>query len=164
MEASQRKTIVAELSECIRKGNAHVSFEKSVAALPKALRTRTPESLPYSIWQLVEHIRITQWDIVEFCSSATHESPPWPKGYWPESIPEEVSDDAWKKSLTQIGDDRARFLKLIEDADRDLLEPFAHGDGQNLFREALLIADHNAYHVGEIIVVRRLLGDWPVKE
>jgi len=73
--------------QCIQKGNAHVSFEDSVADLPKALRTRIPESLPYSIWQLVEHIRITQWDIVEFCASAAHESPPWPKGYWPEAVP-----------------------------------------------------------------------------
>ena len=160
MEASQRKTIVTELIHCIQKGNAHVSFEESVAKLPKELRTRTPESLPYNIWQLVEHIRITQWDIVEFCSSATHESPHWPKGYWPEGVPDEVGDDAWEKSLAQIRADRRRFFMLIQNPNRDLLEPFEYGDGQNLLREALLIADHNAYHVGEIIVVRRILGDW----
>jgi hypothetical protein len=160
MEASQRKTIVTELVQCIQKGNAHVSFEDSVAGLPKELRARIPQSLPYGIWQLVEHIRITQWDIVEFCASSIHESPPWPKGYWPEAVPDEVSDDAWEKSLAQIGEDRTRFFKLLKDPKRDLLKPFGYGDGQNLFREALLIADHNAYHVGEIIVVRRQLGDW----
>jgi uncharacterized damage-inducible protein DinB len=160
METAQRKTIVTELIQCIQKGNAHVSFEESVARLSKELRTRTPPSLPYSIWQLVEHIRITQWDIVEFCSSATHESPPWPKGYWPEEVPDEVSDHAWKKSLAQIEEDRTRFFNLLKNPKRDLLEPFEHGDGQTLLREALLIADHNAYHTGEIIVVRRLLGDW----
>jgi len=160
MEATQRKTMVAELIQHIQKGNAHVSFEASVARLPARLRARTPGSLPYNIWQLVEHIRITQWDIVEFCASAAHESPPWPAGYWPEAVPEEISDDAWEKSLAQIGEDRTRFIKLLQDPGRDLLEPFAYGDGQNLLREALLIIDHNAYHVGEIIVVRRLLGDW----
>ncbi|MBT1687138.1 DinB family protein [Dawidia soli] len=160
METAQRKTIVTELIQCIQKGNAHVSFEESVARLPAALRTRTPRSLPYSIWQLVEHMRITQWDIVEFCSSATHESPPWPKGYWPEEVPDEVSDYAWKKALAQIEEDRTRFFNLLKNPKRDLLEPFEHGDGQNLLREALLIADHNAYHTGEIIVVRRLLDAW----
>ena len=160
MEETQRKTIITELIQCIQKGNAHVSFEASVARLPKALRTRTPESLPYNIWQLVEHIRVTQWDIVEFCISATHESPPWPKGYWPAEVPDEVNDDAWEKSLAQIDGDRTRFFDLLKNPRRDLLETFAHGDGQNLLREALLIADHTAYHVGEIIVVRRLLGDW----
>ena len=160
MESIQRKAMVTELIQCIQKGNAHVPFEDAVAKLPKDLRTRIPKSLPYGIWQLVEHMRITQWDIVEFCTSAAHESPPWPKGYWPEEVPDEVSDDAWKRSLAQIAEDRARFFKLLQDPRRDLLEPFAHGDGQNLFREALLIADHNAYHTGEIIVLRRLLGNW----
>jgi hypothetical protein len=160
METAQRKTIVTELIQCIQKGNAHVSFEESIARLPKALRAQTPESLPYSIWQLVEHIRITQWDIVEFCSSASHESPAWPVGYWPESVPAEVDDHAWKKSIEQILEDRTRFFNLLKNPKRDLFEPFEHGDGQSLFREALLIADHNAYHTGEILVIRRLLKDW----
>lgn len=155
----ERKKIVDELIYLLEHGNAHVPFEKAVDKLPQELRTRIPHNLPYSIWQLVEHMRIAQWDIVEFSLSAKHESPEWPEGYWVDPV-DEVDDMTWKASLNQISEDRQRFIDALKDEDNDLSKPFPHGTGQTLLREALLIADHNAYHTGEILVVRRLLNDW----
>ena len=159
MSEQNRGIIVVELISLIDKGNAHASFEDAVKGVPMELITKIPEGLPYSIWQLAEHIRIVQWDIVEFCLSADHQSPEWPDEYWPEN-PETVTREAWDKCLEQISLDRSRFFDLLKDQEVDLYAPFNYGDGQSVFREALLIADHNAYHVGEIIVIRRLLGDW----
>lgn len=159
MSEQNRGIIVIELISLIDKGNAHASFEDAVKGISMELLTRVPEGLPYSIWQLVEHIRIVQWDIVEFCLSPGHQSPKWPDEYWPEN-PQAVTKEGWEKSLAQIITDRNRFFDLLKDQEVDLYTPFDYGDGQSVFREALLIADHNAYHVGEIIVIRRLLGDW----
>jgi hypothetical protein len=159
METSERNKITGELIQLIEKGNAHATFEDAVADLPPGLRTIIPEGLPYSIWQLTEHIRITQWDIVEFCLSPDHESPSWPKGYWTKAE-DHVTDHAWNASLKQIKDDRQRFFRHLTDRDNDLLLPFPHGHGQNLLREAMLIADHTSYHTGEILVIRRLLKSW----
>ena len=148
-----------QLIDLLTGSNAHQSFEASVNGLPAELRGTKPDKVPYSIWQLVEHIRIAQWDILEFSRNASHESPPWPSGYWTdEEAP--ASEAAWQQALDQIRQDRDAFIALLNDPQRDLYAPFSHGDGQNLLREALLIADHNAYHVGEIILIRRLLGAW----
>ncbi|XZF15471.1 DinB family protein [Chitinophagaceae bacterium MMS25-I14] len=159
MKSENRAQIVAELTELIRKGNAHAPFEEAVADLPADLRTAIPGNLPYSIWQLTEHIRITQWDIVEFCISPRHKSPKWPDEYWPAEN-EHPDDHTWEKSLQQIKEDRNRFFELLKDEQNDLFAAFPYGTGQNLFREALLIADHTAYHTAEIIVLRRLLNSW----
>lgn len=159
MSEQNRGIIILELISLIDKGNAHASFEDAVKEIPLELLTKAPNSLPYSIWQLVEHIRITQWDIVEFCSNPDHESPKWPDEYWPAAV-ETVTKEEWENSLAEIKKDRERFFDLLKDQDIDLYAPFDYGDGQSLFREALLIADHNAYHVGEIIVIRRLLHNW----
>jgi hypothetical protein len=115
--------------------------------------------VPYTIWHLVEHIRIAQWDIVEFCLNPAHESPEWPKGYWPDKTLA-VDEAGWQAALTQIQHDQQRFVELLESPATDLFAPLPHGDGQNVFREALLIGDHAAYHTGEIILVRRLLHAW----
>ena len=154
-----KNTLIEELIFLIDKGNAHASFEDAVAGIPKNLRTVIPDKLPYSIWQLVEHIRITQWDILEFCISEKHQSPKWPEEYWPAAV-DEVSDKQWEHALAQIQKDRKRFTELLKEEKRDLFEPFPYGDGQNLLREALLIADHTSYHTGEILVIRRLLDCW----
>lgn len=156
---TDRKTLVNELIFLLEKGNAHVTFEDIVSDIPLDLVTVIPEHLPYSIWQLVEHIRITQWDILEFCRSAKHVSPKWPDEYWPDAV-EKVSKAQWEHSLSAIEKDRKQFIDLLKDEANNLTEPFAHGDGQTLLREALLIADHNAYHFGEILVLRRLLNCW----
>ena len=159
MHTDERKTLVSELITLIETGNAHVSLDETVADIPADLRTIIPDNLPYSIWQLVEHIRIAQWDIIEFCLSADHQSPKWPDEYWPEN-PKSISDEIWDKTLTEIKKDRERFFTLLRDENTDLYQPLSHGDGQNIFREALLIADHNSYHLGEILVLRRLLNCW----
>jgi len=154
-----RGIVVVELISLIDKGNAHASFEEAIEGVSLALLTEVPAGLPYSIWQLVEHIRITQLDIVEFCLNSNHQSPVWPDQYWPAAV-EMVTKDQWENSLIQIKKDRERFFEILKDQEIDLYTPFDYGNGQSVFREALLIADHNAYHVGEIIVIRRLLKDW----
>jgi uncharacterized damage-inducible protein DinB len=151
--------VVKGLVDLLEGGNAHVDFEDAIKQLPAELRGVQPQHLPYSIWQLVEHIRITQWDILEFSRNPRHRSPQWPEGYWPkEKAP--ASESAWQQAVEQVKKDRQAFIDLLRQPDVDLYTPFAHGDGQNLLREALLIADHTAYHVGQIVVVRRLLHNW----
>ncbi|MCX6218846.1 DinB family protein [Spirosoma sp.] len=158
---------VTDINSAVRKqlislltgSNAHQSFDDAVNDLPAGLRGIKPDKLPYTIWQLVDHIRIAQWDILEFSRDATHQSPPWPSGYWTQE-PAPDDEAAWQQALAQIQQDRDAFVELLNDPERDLYVPFEHGDGQNLLREALLIADHTAYHVGEIIIIRRLLGVW----
>ena len=151
--------LVNELTKLILKGNAHATFEDATANIPLDKLAITPERLPYNLWQLTEHIRIAQWDIVEFCMNPRHQSPEWPEGYWPaaEEKPDHVQ---WSTCLKQIKADRERFIQLLNDPAVDIYQPLAHGTGQNIFREALLIADHNAYHVGQIILIRRLLDIW----
>lgn len=152
-------TLIKNLKELLNGGHAHATFEQAVKELPAKLRGQVPEGMPYSIWQLVEHIRITQLDILEFSRDPAYESPKWPEGYWPkETAPENAA--AWEESIAQIGKDRKTFIGLLEAPDADLFTPFAHGTGQNLLREAMLIADHTSYHTGEIIVLRRLMGAW----
>jgi hypothetical protein len=159
MAATYDKELVKTLEQLLTGGHAHVTFEDAIKDLPAQLRDRAPEGIPYTIWQLVEHIRITQWDILEFSRDAKHTSPQWPEGYWPkEKGP--ANEAAWKNSLAQIRSDLKEFIGLLKDPAADLYAPFAHGDGQHLLREALLIADHTSYHTGEIIVIRRLLGAW----
>ena len=154
------KVIVKELEEAITRGNAHSSFEYAMKDIPHELLDKVPAGLPYSIWQLVEHIRITQWDILDFCRNPQYKSMRWPDDYWPkEKGPAHPAD--FSASVDQILADRKDFIGLLHKAgDEALYTPLRHGDGQSLFREALLIIDHNSYHIGEVIVIRRLLHNW----
>jgi hypothetical protein len=155
--AGQHKILIDELTKLLLGGNAHVSLQDALKELSPQLRGVKPENMPYSIWQLVEHIRIAQWDMVRFCKDAEHKSPNWPDEYWPkENAPEDES--AWNGSLVQINNDLDEFIALMEHS--DIYQSLPHGNGQNVLREALQIADHNAYHIGEIIAIRRMLGDW----
>ena len=147
------------LLDLLRGGGAHVSFDKSVAGLPRSLRGVKPANSPFSAWRLLEHLRIAQWDIVEFSVNPKHISPAWPDGYWPEDDAP-PSDAAWKKSVQQFRRDLKRMQALVADPRTDLSAPIAHGEGQTILREALLVADHNAYHLGQLVLVRRLLGAW----
>lgn len=159
MEQSTRKGLVEELRTVLTQGNAHVTFADACTDVPTGLLQQPVPGLPYTVWQLAEHIRIAQWDILEFCLNPAHVSPPWPEGYWPS--PTDTADEAaWQATLAHIQQDRDRFIELLEDPTQDLLAPLPHGTGQTLLREALLIADHTAYHTGQIILVRRLLKDW----
>ena len=156
-QAPLRKQLVALLNG----GQAHATFEDAVKDLPADLRASVPQNLPYSAWQLLEHLRITQRDILNFSAPPTGGYHPiqWPADYWPKS-PQPPNPQAWDQSIAAVHADRKSFIALIEDPKSDLFKPFRWGDGQNLLREALLIADHTAYHLGELIVLRRLLGVW----
>jgi hypothetical protein len=141
---------------------AHVDFEKTVAGLPPDLRGAKASGLPHTPWQLLEHLRIAQWDILEFSRDPEHVSPEWPEGYWPatEAPPD---DAAWDASLAAFRSDLEAMKTLVADPAADLYTPFPHGDGQTLLREALLVADHNSYHLGQLVLVRRALGAWPAE-
>jgi hypothetical protein len=154
---NQHKIVIEELTKLLLGGNAHISLQDALKGMQPELRGVKPHHLPYSAWQLVEHIRIAQWDMLQFCRDAEHKSPKWPDDYWPrESAPED--DNAWNGSLSQINSDLDEFIELMEHS--DIYQKLQHGDGQTILLEALQIADHNAYHIGEIIAIRRFLEDW----
>ena len=149
--------LTEELLKLINGGGAHATLEDALADIPPAAIGERPYGLPYSIWQLAEHIRIAQWDMLEFSKDGSHQSPKWPDDYWPkEAAP--ADPEAWNQTLVQIGKDKEEFISLIQQG--DLFVKIPHGQGQTLLREALQVADHNAYHTAEIIVLRRLLGCW----
>lgn len=139
--------------------DAHVDFEAAAADIPPDVRGTRPAGLPYSAWQLLEHLRITQRDILDFCVNPAYNELNWPDDYWPRS-PEPPSDSAWDESIRQYREDRAAMQKLATDPAVDLLAKIPHGTGQTYLREVLLVADHTAYHVGELVLLRRLLGIW----
>jgi hypothetical protein len=155
--AELRKQLVALLDG----GQAHVNFGDAFADFPEALRRAVPDGLPYSAWQILEHIRIAQLDILHFSAPPTggYHAMKWPEAYWPKNAAP-ASTEAWDRSIAAVQEDLAKFKALILKPEADLAKPFLWGTGQNLLREALLIADHNAYHIGELIVLRRLLGCW----
>ena len=157
--STNNKDIIDNLIHLIEKGNAHASLDNALQNMPYSILGKSPENLPYSIWQLAEHIRIAQWDILEFSKSAKHVSPKWPDEYWPKEA-KPSSEAMWKKSVDAIKADRQEFIDLIKNAGDDLYKPFEYGDGQSLLKEGLVLADHNSYHTGEIIIIRRLLGAW----
>ncbi len=157
--STETNNIIKEIISLLKKSNAHASFNNAIKDIPFDDLSKRPNNLPYSIWQLTEHIRITQKDILDFSTNDNYKALNWPDDYWPkETAPE--NEAAWKKCIDEIQKDLKTFIELLKDENADLLTPFAHGDGQNLLREALLIADHTGYHTGEIIVLRRLLGNW----
>ncbi len=154
--------LMVQLVSLLDGGQAHATFEQAVDKFPAALRGTVPQHLPYSAWQLLEHMRIALNDILMFSTNydGSYTSPAWPDGYWP-TAPAPPSDAAWANSIYQVQADLVEFKKVLQSSQADIFAAFPWGDGQNLLREALLIADHNAYHVGEMIVLRRLLGAWP---
>lgn len=139
--------------------DAHVGFDTAVADLPARLRGTAPAGLPYSPWQLVEHLRITQHDILDFCRNPAYEEMSWPDDYWPPAA-SPPTPAAWKASIEQFQRDRSALEALAGDPAINLEARIPHGTGQTYLRELLLAADHAAYHIGELIVVRRLLGAW----
>ncbi len=147
------------LVDLLKGGNAHVRFDEVVKDFPERLRGKKPEGQPHTAWRLLEHMRLAQWDILEFSRTSKHVSPKWPDGYWPESdAPPGAA--AWDKSVKQFHADLKAMEDLVGDSKTDLYARIPWGDGQTILREALLIADHNAYHLGELLMIRRLLGAW----
>ena len=151
--------LVRHLLELLRGGHAHTTFDDAVKGIPIAKAGVRPPGAAYSCWELVEHIRIAQHDILKFSQGPKWKSPKWPEGYWPKS-PKPAGAAKWRKSLNAVRTDLKAFEKLLRERVGELETPFRWGDGQTLLREALLIADHNAYHIGQLVLVRRLLGIW----
>lgn len=136
-------------------GGAHLDFESVVADFPRELVHETLPGFPYTPWQLLEHMRVAQWDILEFSRDAAHVSPAWPEGYWPDAS--SAGGDAWDRSVERFRADLAEMRALVADPDVDLYARIPHGEGQTVLREALLVADHNAYHLGALVALRRAL-------
>ena len=154
-----RKQLAAHLS---RRG-AHIDFDAAVADFPFELTGKQPPKLAHTAWQLVFHLRIAQEDILEFCRGPGSVSPEYPSGYWPKE-PAPLDGEQWRATVVSFGRDLRAMIDLVEDSGNDLFAPFAHGSGQNLLREALLLIDHNSYHIGQLVDIRMLLGipvrDW----
>ena len=136
---------------------SHDSFDKAVADWRPELRGVRPPGGNHSAWELIEHIRIAQWDILEFSRSARHVSPKWPEGYWPETA-EPPNEEAWDETIEWLEEDLKLMLGLILDPKVDLHARIPHGDGQTLLREALTLATHNSYHIGQLMTLRKILG------
>lgn len=153
------KTLREHLVFLLKGGGAHVHFDAAVKGLPVALRGERPAGADHSPWELLEHIRLAQWDILEFSRDPKHVSPDWPAGYWPKT-PVPRTSAAWSKSIKSYQADLNAMCELVSRKSTDLYAPIPHGDGQTILREALLIADHTSYHLGQLILVRRLLGTW----
>jgi uncharacterized damage-inducible protein DinB len=139
--------------------HAHADFDTAVAKFPLKRAGEKPAGAPYSAWQLLEHMRIAQRDILEFTRNPKHASPEWPEGYWP-PCESPAKSTAWSHSVRAFRAELKAMMDLVADPARDLVAPIPHGQGQTLLREALLLADHNSYHVGQLVMLRRLLGAW----
>jgi hypothetical protein len=148
------------LDDLLGGGGAHLTFDRAVADLPADRRGVRAPGTPHTAWRLVEHLRIAQWDILEFCRNPGHVSPDWPVGYWPagDAPPD---PGAWDRGLAAFRADLAAMRALVADPATDLFARLPHGTGQTVLREALLVADHNAYHLGQLVLLRRALGAWP---
>ena len=160
MTEAQDRFLRQHLLDLLGGGNAHAKFDDVLRGIPVKLRGRKPEGLPHSPWMLLEHMRIAQWDILQFSRSRKHVSPKWPEGYWPkkEGPP---SAAAWENSIKSFRAGLKSAQDLVKNPKTDLFAKIPWGDGQTILKEALLIADHNAYHLAQIVDARRLLGAWP---
>jgi hypothetical protein len=158
-EVVKEKALREHLVNLLSGRGAHVDWKDSFSGIPPKLKGVRPSELPYSLWELLEHLRVAQWDILEFSRDPKHVSPDWPAGYWPatEAPP---NANAWEKSLKLFARDLAAMKKLVANSKTDLFAKIPHGTGQTILREALLLADHNAYHLGQALTVRRILGIW----
>jgi hypothetical protein len=154
-DAALRKHV----GELLTLGQAHATFDQAVKDLPVELRGKVPKGGEHSPWQLLEHLRLAQWDILDFSRNAKYQTLKWPDDYWPkEKAP--ADEKAWDKSVREFKKDLEEMCALVEDPKTDLFAKIPHGDGQTILREALLVADHNAYHVGQLVLVRKMLGAW----
>ena len=153
------KDLRSHLMKLLDGGGAHLKPSQVLTDFPAEARGRKPAGSPYSAWLLLEHMRIAQWDILEFSRDPNHVSPPYPQGYWPAGEGP-ASKEAWENSVAAFQADLEEMKQLVVDPAVDLFKSIPHGDGQTVLREAMLVADHNAYHLGQLVLLRRLLGDW----
>jgi hypothetical protein len=153
------KNLREHLRKVLDWGDAHADWKAALGRIPAKARGERPKGAPYSVWELLEHARLAQRDILEFSRNPKYVSPEWPSGYWPKSaVP--PSATAWENSVREFFKDVAEMQDLVSDPKTDLFAPIRWGDGQTILREALLLADHNAYHLGQIVLTRRLVGAW----
>lgn len=156
----EERALRNELLALLDGGNAHMTFAEVVEDFPLDQINTRPPNTPYSFWHFVEHIRIAQWDILEFIRSPEHVSPVYPEGYRPPSDAT-AGEDQWRQSIEGVLADLADLRGIVADPANELLAPLPHAPGYNIFREAVLAADHNAYHVGELALMRQVTGLWP---
>ncbi len=149
-----------QLANLLQGGQAHVHFSDALKGFPLRKRGVLVKGLPHTAWQLLEHARIAQWDILEFSRNPDHVSPDFPEGYWPKT-PVPPSPAAWDHSVRDFHYDLLQMIALVENPKTDLHAPIPHGQGQTILREALVLADHNSYHLGQLVDLRRALGIWP---
>jgi hypothetical protein len=153
------KALRQHVIKLLKGGDAHIEFDRVVADFPADLQGKTPKGADHSAWELLEHLRIAQWDILDFSTNPAYKLLEWPKDYWPETAaPPDAK--AWDKSVKAYGEDLKAMCALVEDEKTDLFAKIPHGDGQTILREALVVADHNSYHLGQLLLLRRLLGAW----
>jgi hypothetical protein len=154
------KMLREQLAWNLRVGHAHVSFEQAVADFPPRLRGARAKGVPWTAWQILEHIRICQWDILDFSRNPNYKEMRFPDDYWPRT-PAPPSRAAWAASVRRFLADRRAMERLVLNPKTDLFARIPHGSGQNVLREILVVADHNAYHIGQLVLLRRMLGAWP---
>jgi len=148
-----------QLQELLQGGDAHMAFDEAVAKFPREHMNTKPPNIPFTPWHLLEHIRLAQWDILEFIRNPQYISPTWPEGYWP--VEDAQADEhAWEKTLASFRADLQSLQEMVADPAVNLFEPIPHGNGQNILREILVVADHNAYHIGEFATLREVMGTW----
>ena len=155
--AANDKVLRDQLVKLLDGGEAHLEWRKAFAQMPYELQGAKADGAPHTAWQLLEHMRIAQWDILEFSRNPKHVSPQFPGGYWPPTDAP-PSAEAWEKSVKVFGHDLDEMKKLVRDSRTNLFQRIAHGEGQTILREALLTADHNAYHMGQLVLLRKMLG------
>ncbi len=159
INADENRALRAHLVYMLGENGSHLPFDKVVADWPARLRGVQPVGAAHTAWQLLEHLRIAQWDILEFSRDAKHVSPEFPAGYWPATA-EPPDTGAWDKSIAAFRAHHAEMVKLVKDPATDLFARIPWGDGQTILREALVSADHASYHVGQLVLLRRMLGIW----
>jgi uncharacterized damage-inducible protein DinB len=157
---SDDKAIRAQLVKLLDFNEAHVGFDRAVKGIPPTQRGKLPQGAEHTLWQLLEHLRIAQADILEFCRTAKYRHKKWPDDYWPKELGPRTAA-AWTRAIAGYRRDRRALQRLTASPKIELLAAIPHGDGQTYLREVLLVADHNAYHIGQIVALRRLLGIWP---
>ena len=155
-QPTQDETLREQLISLLNGGNAHVSFDDFVKDFPVDKCGERIAGLPYTAWQVLEHMRIAQWDILEFSRDANHTSPPWPKGYWPEKD-QTGTPDLWSETVAKFQTDLKTFADLVRNPSTDLFAPIPHGTGQTILREVHVLADHNSNHLGALILMARIL-------
>jgi hypothetical protein len=158
--AVTNEVVREQLLELLRGKHAHMPFDDAVRAFPPEALNQTAPNVGYTPWELLEHIRIAQWDILAFIQGPNHVSPDWPEGYWP-AEGETATEEAWAETVRRFRSDREALVALVKDPGTDLTAPLAHAPEYTVVREILTVADHTAYHLGEFALMREVMGTWP---